>query len=210
MKKLLSVFAFVALMATGAVPSVARAEIAIGKPAPDYTFKDIKGREYDLKKLTDSGQTVVLEWTNPSCPFVHKFYDSGRMQVFQQTQYKNLPITWITVNSSATGKEGYFESDADAQKWVDDNHFHGTAYVRDPSGAFGKLYGAKATPHMFIIGKNGNLLYQGAIDNIPSADKTDIDKAENFVLKGLQGLAEGRTPEITSTQAYGCAVKYAD
>ena len=204
MKKLLTAFACVAMLATGA----ANADVQIGKPAPDYTFTDIKGVEHSIKGL--QGQTVVLEWNNPNCPFVKKFYDAGMMQKFQETQYKNLPVTWITINSSAEGKEGYFATDAEAQKWLDEKGFKGAAYVRDPSGAFGKLYGAKVTPHMFVISKQGDVLYQGAIDNIKSADATDIAKADNFVLKTLQGLAEGRTPQVTSTDPYGCGVKYGD
>lgn len=203
MKKIFTALCFAAMLAAGAA---AHAEVQIGKPAPDITFKDVKGVERSIKGL--QGQTVVLEWSNPGCPFVHKFYDSGMMQKFQQTQYKNLPITWIAINSSAEGKEGYFATDAEAQKWLDKEKFAGAAYVRDPSGAFGKLYGAKATPHMFVISAKGDMVYQGAIDNIKSADATDIAKADNFVLKALQGLAEGRTPEVTSTDPYGCSVKY--
>lgn len=204
MKKLLTALFFAAMMAT----SAAYADVQIGKPAPDITFKDIKGVERSIKGL--QGQTVVLEWTNPGCPFVHKFYDSGMMQKFQQTQYKNLPITWIAINSGGEGKEGYFATDAEAQKWVDKEKFAGAGYVRDPSGAFGKLYGAKTSPHMFVISAKGDVVYQGAIDNLPSPDPLDIAKADNFVLKTLQGLAEGRTPEQTSTQPYGCSVKYKD
>jgi len=202
MKKLFAILALIGFMATG--PSYA--EVQIGKPAPDISFKDIKGNDYSIKGL--QGKTVVLEWSNPGCPFVHKFYDSGMMQKFQQTQYKNLPIVWIAINSSAEGKEGYFATDAEAQKWVDEQKFAGAAYVRDPSGAFGKLYGAKTTPHMFIISAKGDVVYQGAIDNIKSVEATDINKADNFVLKGLQDLAEGRTPQVTSTDSYGCSVKY--
>jgi peroxiredoxin len=206
MKKLLAALVLTGALLTGAAHA---AEVEIGKPAPDFTFTDSLHGE--THKLSDfNGKTVVLEWTNPDCPFVHKFYDSGMMPKFQQTNIKNLPVTWIAINSSGEGKEGYLATDADVQKWAKEKSFSGNFYVRDPKGGVGHLYGAKTSPHMFVIDQKGNLAYQGAIDSIKSADPLDINKSENYVMKTLQGLADGARYNVTSTEPYGCGVKYAN
>lgn len=202
MKKILSAFAFAALIGL----SAAHAEIATGKAAPDHTFTDIKGVEHSINGF--KGKTVVLEWHNPGCPFVKKFYDANAMQKTQSTALTDKDVVWVAVNSSAEGKEGYFASDKEAQAWLDKSGFKGTAYVRDASGELGRLYGAKTTPHMFVINKDGVLAYQGAIDSIKSVDAGDIAKADNYVLKALDAVKAGNTPKVTSTEPYGCGVKY--
>jgi peroxiredoxin len=204
MKKLFSALAIVGALITGA----AHAGIEIGKPAPDFTFKDIAGVEHTLSGF--KGKTVVLEWTNPGCPFVHKFYDKGDMPHIQAQAKTNPDVVWIAINSSAAGKEGHFASNEEAVKWATDNKFAGNAYVLDASGEFGKLYGAKVTPHMFVINAEGNVAYAGAIDSVKSPDPADIATADNYVLKTLEALAAGKAPEMTSTEPYGCGVKYAN
>lgn len=204
MKKLFAAVAIVAALVTGS----AHADVEIGKPAPDYTFKDISGVEHTISKL--KGKIVVLEWSNPGCPFVHKFYDKSDMPHIQTEAKKNADVVWIAINSSGKDKEGYFANDEDAKKWVSDNKFAGDAYVLDTAGAFGKLYGAKTTPHMFVINKEGNVAYAGAIDSIKSPDSADIAKADNYVLQALTAIAAGKEPATTSTESYGCGVKYAD
>jgi peroxiredoxin len=203
MKSLFTVLAVAALLFT----SVAHADIETGKAAPDYTFKDIAGAEHSIAKF--KGKTVILEWTNPGCPFVKKFYDHGDMPKIQEKALANPDTVWISINSSAEGKEGHLTNES-AAKWVADNSSKTNAYVLDPTGAFGKLYGAKTTPHMYVINKEGTLVYQGAIDSIKSADAADIAKANNYVLKALDALNAGSTPEVGSTASYGCSVKYAD
>lgn len=206
MKKLILALTVCAALAAPA----ARADVEVGKAAPDITFTDIKGASHSIAGF--KGKTVILEWSNPGCPFVKKFYDGGDMPKIQAEALAmtDLNPVWIAVNSSANGKEGHLADNAAAQKWVDDNKFAGIAYVRDESGAFGKLYGAKTTPHMFVINKDGNVVYQGAIDSIKSADQADIAKADNYVLAALNALAKGEAVKTTSTPPYGCSVKYAE
>jgi peroxiredoxin len=204
MKKFLAALTVAAAFAV----APAMAEVTIGQPAPDHTFKDINGVEHSIAGF--KGKTIVLEWTNPGCPFVQKFYKGGDMQKFQAETLVDTDVVWIAVNSSADGKEGSFATDEEAKKAVEAAGFKGTAYVRDPSGAFGKLYGAKTTPHMFVIDTKGNVAYAGAYDSIKSADGADIAKAENYVDSALNALAAGEMPETTSTEPYGCGVKYAD
>lgn len=203
MKKLFAA-AFLAFgLLTGGVVHAAE----IGKIAPDYTFTDIEGHSHTISKF--KGKTVVLEWTNPGCPFVKKFYNAGEMQRVQKLALADKDVVWISINSSAEGKEGHLDA-AGAKKYITDHKTHATAYVLDPTGAFGKLYGAKTTPHMFVIDKDGKLAYQGAIDSIKGFDAADIAKADNYVLKALAALKAGKQPNPASTESYGCSVKYAD
>ncbi|HEY1096396.1 MAG TPA: redoxin domain-containing protein [Alphaproteobacteria bacterium] len=188
--------------------SAAHAQVTVGKPAPDYSFTDIKGLSHSISGY--KGKIIVLEWTNPGCPFVKKYYSQGDMQKLQALYTKDPGIVWIAINSSAAGKEGYAASDADAQKWATESKFVGTAYVRDPEGKFGRLYGAKTTPHMFVIDKDGNVAYQGAIDNLATPDPADIPKAENYVAKAIFAVRAGQKPLTINTPPYGCGVKYAD
>ncbi len=204
MKKFLAALAIAAALTV----APAMAEVTIGQPAPDHSFKDINGVEHSIAGF--KGKTVILEWTNPGCPFVQKFYKGGDMQKMQAEELIDTDVLWIAVNSSADGKEGSFASDEEAKKAVAESGFKGTAYVRDPSGAFGKLYGAKTTPHMFVIDPKGNVAYAGAIDSIKSADSADISKAVNYVHEVLIALAANAMPDTTSTEPYGCGVKYAD
>lgn len=195
------------LTAFAAAPAFAGVEI--GKPAPDYTFKDISGAEHSISDM--KGKIVVLEWTNPHCPFVHKFYDQGDMPRIQAEAKKiSDDVYWIAINSSAKDKEGFIATDEDAQKDVTARQYAGDIYVRDVKGTFGKLYGAKTTPHMFVIDEDGNVAYAGAIDSIKSPDQPDIAKADNYVLKAIEALEDGKKPEVSSTEAYGCGVKYAE
>jgi hypothetical protein len=198
---------FVVITAFALCAGTAHAGVEIGKPAPDISFKDISGKDYSIAGL--KGKTIVLEWTNPDCPFVQAFYASGEIQREQQKAIGDAGLVWISVNSSAAGKEGAIDNAA-AKKWMIEKNSHATAYVLDPTGAFGKLYGAKTTPHMFVIDKNGIVQYQGAINSIRSLDPADIKKADNYVPDALLALKQGQTPKTPSTQSYGCSVKYAD
>jgi peroxiredoxin len=206
MNKLLAALALTLGITFGLLSGAAHAAPEVGKAAPDYVFSDINGKEHSIKGF--KGKTVVLEWTNPGCPFVKKFYNAGAMQALQANAVKE-DVVWVAINSSAKGKEGNLTVD-EAKKYFKDHKVNASAYVLDESGAFGKLYGAKTTPHMFVIDKEGKLAYQGAIDSIKSADAADITKADNYVLEALADLKEGKAIKTTSTAPYGCGVKYAD
>jgi len=200
-------FLIAAMLAFAFLAPQANAAVEIGKAAPNHTFKDIAGKEHSIAGF--KGKTVVLEWTNPGCPFVRKFYGAGEMQRVQSVALKDKNVVWISINSSAEGKEGNLTNDT-AKKWIAEQKSNTSAYVLDASGEFGNLYGAKTTPHLFVIDKAGIVQYQGAIDSIKSADSDDIKKADNYVLKALAALKDGSKVEPSSTQPYGCSVKYAD
>lgn len=178
----------------------------IGKPAPAFDVKDINGQEQSPGEY--KGKVVVIEWNNPSCPFVKKHYGSGNMQALQEYALAK-GVIWLTVNSGAPGKEGYMDATA-AKAKITEVGAHETAYILDPDGTIGKLYGAKATPHMFVIDTTGNLAYAGAIDNKPTPDPEDIKSADNYVRDAINALLAGKQVEVAHTQAYGCSVKYKD
>lgn len=189
------------LLATGAV-----AAPAIGKPAPDFKALDaVTGKPVALADL--KGKTVVLEWTNPECPFVKKFYSAGKMQQLQADAVKD-GVVWVSVNSSAKGKEGYLADAAAAKAAIATAGAKQSHYLLDAEGTIGHAYGAKTTPHMFVIDKEGTLVYMGAIDDIESADAADIAKANNYVTAALTALKEGKPVKTPSTKSYGCFVKY--
>lgn len=184
----------------------ASAAVKVGAPAPDFTATDaLSGKQIHLSDFQD--KLVVLEWNNPNCPFVRKFYSVGAMQQLQENATKK-GVVWISINSSASGKEGHLSDAAAAKDFVDDRNAHPTYYVRDENGAIGHLYGAKTTPHMFVIDKGGKLAYMGAIDDTPTADSADIATSKNYVTRALVALTGGKKIAVTNTQPYGCFVKY--
>lgn len=184
--------------------STAFAAPEVGKAAPDFTAPDTTGKEVHLADL--KGKIIVLEWTNPGCPFVRKNYDHGDMQKLQE-HYTSKGVQWIRVNSSAKGKEG-FQTAEDANTLAKTQKVAATATLLDAEGKIGHLYEAKTTPHMFVIGKDGNIAYMGAIDSIRSADPADIAKADNYVVDALDALLDGKAVKTPSTPPYGCGVKY--
>lgn len=195
---LLSVFSLLMLAAT---PAHA---IEVGKPAPDFKAKDITGAEQSLSAYKD--KIVVLEWHNPGCPFVHKHYDGGNMQSVQKYAAEK-GVVWISINSSAEGKEGHLTPEA-AKEVLAKDKASPNAYILDPEGTIGHLYGAKTTPHMFVIGKDGVLAYEGAIDDKPTANPDDNATAKNYVKEAIDALVAGKPVETPQTRAYGCSVKY--
>lgn len=198
MKKLI-VAATMILAAT-----TAYADVGIGKPAPDFTAHAASGK--DVKLSDYAGKIVVLEWNNPGCPFVKKFYGSGKMQELQAAAAKD-GVVWLTVNSGAEGKQGYLTEET-ARQFIAEKKAAPTEYLLDHEGKIGHLYGAKTTPHMFVIDKKSTLVYTGAIDNKPSPNTGDIDSAQNYVSEALGALKDGRKVDVSSTQSYGCNVKY--
>ncbi|MGB4101772.1 MAG: redoxin domain-containing protein [Alphaproteobacteria bacterium] len=172
--------------------------------APDFTAQDAAGHEHALAAYR--GKIVVLEWNNPECPFVNKHYSSGKMQMLQQVA-RSHGIIWLAINSSAPGKQGYM-TPAQAEVMVKQRKASVDGYILDPEGRIGRLYRATTTPHMFVIDKEGNLAYSGAIDDKPTTDPTDLKTAKNYVLAALDALVTGGVPEDKHIKAYGCSVKY--
>lgn len=172
--------------------------------APDFTLKAATGETVSLSDF--KGKAVVLEWTNFGCPYVRKHYDSGNMQNLQK-KYTEAGVIWLSINSSAKGKQGHFEG-GELREKISENNNHATYYLNDTTGDVGHLFDAKTTPHMFVIDEEGNVIYHGAIDNVPSADKADIDGATNYVAAALDAHLNGEDVKVKTTQPYGCGVKY--
>ena len=175
-----------------------------GDPAPEFSLKDSRD---NLTKLSSyAGKFVVLEWMNPECPFVKKHYGSGNMQKLQK-QYTGKGVIWLSIISSAPGKQGYCTGpQAEANRR--DQKADPTAVLLDPSGEIGQKYGAKTTPHIFIINPEGKVIYAGAIDSIRSTRPEDCAKADNYVRETLDAALAGKPVPHPSTQPYGCSVKY--
>lgn len=192
-------------LVTAVVMPVARAATAeVGQAAPDFTLTDINGATH---KLSDyKGRTVVLEWVNPECPFVVKHYESGNMPATQKVATAD-GVVWLSINSGHAGAQGDFDA-AQVAAWAKATGAAPTAYFRDQDGAVGRQYGAKTTPHMFVITADGTLVYDGAIDSIRSSKQSDIAKAENYVNTALAAVKAGRPVVKPNTQPYGCSVKY--
>lgn len=180
------------------------AQVEIGRTAPEFTLKDPSGISVSLKDFR--GKLVVLEWVNYDCPFVKKHYNSGNMQKLQ-TKYTEEGVIWLAINSSAKGKQGNFTSKQILQR----SREHGSAfssYLLDEDGKVGKAYGAKTTPHMFIVDQKGRLVYDGGIDDIKSTNVKDVEKATNYVAAALDAALAGEKIAKAKTKPYGCSVKY--
>jgi peroxiredoxin len=183
----------------------AATEVKIGAPAPNFTAVDSNGKNHNLSDF--KGKTVVLEWTNHDCPFVKKHYETNNMQKLQKSA-TTQGVVWLSIISSAPGQQG-FVNGAKANELTKSRNAAPTAVILDPDGKIGKLYGARTTPHMFVIAPNGNLAYMGAIDDKPSANKDDVATAKNFVAEALSAIKAGKPVAVATTQPYGCSVKYA-
>ena len=184
----------------------ARAEVVTGQPAPDFELRDTSGQGHKLSDF--KGKFVVLEWVNHGCPFVMKHYDSGNMPRLQK-EFTGRDVVWLSVCSSAEGKQGFHTAD-EWQQVNTDKGFAGTAVLLDAEGRVGRLYGARTTPHMFIVNPEGTLIYQGAIDDTPSTDQDDIAGARNYVRSALTEAMAGQPVTTPQTKPYGCGVKYAN
>ena len=186
-----------------AVPALA--DVRTGASAPDFTLPSAAGKPVRLADYR--GRPVVLEWNNPGCPFVRKHYGSGNMQNIQGTA-RAEGATWLTINSGAPGQQGYMHADQ-ATAFVRGQKAVPTAYLLDPDGKVGHLYGAKTTPHIYVIDAKGTLVYQGGIDDKPTANPADIAGAKNMPLAALADLRAGRKVAVPESRPYGCSVKYA-
>ena len=171
----------------------------IGETAPNFTLKDIDGKTVELSAL--KGKYVILEWWNCDCPFVKKFYAVGAMQKLQKELTED-GVVWLTICSSGEGKEG-FQTTESAKAKRKEAGMNSSNIILDPKGTLGKTWGAKTTPHMFIIEPKGTIIYNGAIDSIRSAKSADIEKAENYVVKAYKEAKAGQPVTVSKTQPYG-------
>lgn len=187
------------------IPSIAFAEAEVGEPAPNFKAVDSNGTAHELSEY--KGHPVVLEWTNPDCPYVVKHYDTKNMQSLQK-KYTDQGVIWLTINSSAPGKQGNIDGAA-ANKYIAEKGAAQTAYLLDSDGKVGKLYEAKTTPHMFVIDNKGTLVYAGAIDDNSSSRHSTVEGATNYVAEALDSLMADKPIDVAATRAYGCSVKYA-
>lgn len=180
------------------------AEAVVGQAAPTFEGKDASGATQSLSGY--KGKWVVLEWFNKDCPFVKKHYASGNMQKLQ-TEYTAKGVVWLSVASSAKDKQGYTEA-AEALTVTKENKSGATALILDPSGTIGKAYGAKTTPHLFIVNPEGVVVYAGAIDDNDSSDPSVIATSKNYVKSALDEVLAGKPVSVSTSRPYGCSVKY--
>ena len=194
----------ISLAVLGLGISRVQAAPTLNEAAPDFTLQDSQGKAVTLSGF--QGKYVVLEWYNKDCPFVRKHYESNNMQSLQE-KYAGKGVIWLSINSSAPGKEGHMNAaDAEAARIAEKSK--ATAVLLDPDGKVGKLYAAKTTPHMFVINPVGKLIYMGAIDNRPTVDAADIPGSKNYVSRALDQAMSGKALSDASTKPYGCSVKY--
>jgi peroxiredoxin len=199
---------YVAIAVVGLVMVLVARAATVGQAAPTFTGKDSQGKTVSLAQYR--GKYVVLEWTNRACPFTKKHYDSGNMQTLQQ-EWTAKGVVWLTVLSSSPSHadDGYMTA-AEENAYIAKMHAHPTAAILDPSGEIGRLYGAKTTPHMFVIDPEGKLIYAGAIDNKPTTETADVKDATNYVSAALTEAMAGQPVQVASTRPYGCSVKYGE
>jgi len=184
--------------------SVAHANVAIGDAAPEFTLTDTHGETHSLSDF--EGKIVVLEWFNHGCPFVVKHYSEGNMQSLQE-KYTEEGVIWLSICSSNVGKQGY-DSPEGHNSTAEELGKNPTAILLDVDGTVGRAFGARVTPHMYVIDAEGNLAYQGAIDDRRSTNPAHIPDSKNYVAAALDALLAGEEVEITTSQPYGCTVKY--
>jgi peroxiredoxin len=176
----------------------------VGSAAPDFSLTDAKGKTHSLSQY--KGKYVVLEWFNPECPFVKKHYGSGNMQKLQD-EYTGKGVVWFSIDSSAPGSEGSL-SQEQAEKVTTAWKTRHTALLLDPEGKAGRAYGAKNTPHMFVINPEGKVVYEGAIDSKATPNPADIPSSTNYVKVALDESLAGKSVTTANTRPYGCSIKY--
>ena len=182
------------------------AAAVVGQPAPAFSAVDTAGKTVSLADFR--GRTVVLEWVNPGCPYVRKHYDSANMPATQKDAVAKGAV-WLSINSTHAGASDYMAPAALAG-WMKDKGASPTATLMDADGRVGRAYGARTTPHMYVIDPKGTLAYVGAIDSKPTANPADIKTATNYVSQALAEVLAGKPVSQPVTQAYGCSVKYGD
>jgi peroxiredoxin len=192
--------------AAAALPALAAANAVVGQPAPAFSVTDTAGKTVSLADF--KGRTVVLEWVNPGCPYVRKHYDSANMQATQKGA-ADKGVVWLAVNSTHTGHYDY-RKPADLAAWMQSQKASATHTLMDADGKVGRAYGARTTPHMYIVDAKGTLAYAGGIDDKPSSNPADTKTARNHVSAALADIAAGRPVAQAATRPYGCSVKYSD
>ncbi|GAB4043035.1 MAG: thioredoxin family protein [Rubrivivax sp.] len=178
----------------------------VGQPAPAFNATDTSGRSVSLADF--KGKHVVLEWVNPGCPYVRKHYDAKNMQATQKAAV-DQGVVWLAVNSTAP-EYGDYLPPARLAAWMKEQGAAATATLMDEDGKVGRAYGARTTPHMYVIDPAGTLVYAGAIDSKPTASQADIATATNHVNVALAESLAGKPVSLASTRAYGCTVKYSN
>jgi peroxiredoxin len=196
--------AAVLVSAFALIASPAQATAVPGQPAPAFHATDVNGRTVSLADFR--GRTVVLEWNNPNCPFVQKHYTSGNMQALQLRNTK-AGIVWLAINSTSDSHPDYM-SPAQLAAWFSEQKATPSAVLMDTGGGIGRAYGAKVTPHMYVIDSKGTVVYAGAIDDKRSANPADVKSSTNHVTAALGDLAAGKVVSTAATTAYGCTIKY--
>jgi peroxiredoxin len=204
--KIRNSLAGVALLTATLAPVSAGAQAVVGSTAPQFTAADSHGQTHTLDRYR--GKYVVLEWHNQGCPYTRKHYVSGNMQALQK-EWIAKGVVWFTVISSAPGKQGYV-TDAEENAYLAEMHADPTAVLMDPEGKLGRLYDAKTTPEMYVIDPQGKLIYEGAIDDRPTPDVSDIKGADNYLDDALNEAMAGKPVLKSYTHSYGCSVKYSD
>lgn len=197
--------ALVATIAVLPLLSISAGAVAVGDAAPAFELKDTQGRTVKLADF--KGRHVVLEWTNPGCPFVQKHYGAKNMQALQK-EAAAKGVAWLSINSTARSASDYLAPAALADKLVKDWGAAPTAVLMDEAGTVGRAYAARTTPHMYVIDPAGKLVYAGGIDDKRSANPADIPGAKNFVRAALAESLAGKPVSTASTAPYGCSIKY--
>ena len=190
---------------TAGLVAIAQAGVAPGLPAPDFTLTGVDGTAVKLSQ--QRGKYVVLEWFNSECPFVQKHYNSGNMQKLQ-AKYTDKGIVWLAINSTNPQHSNYRDAKRSRQI-MSDWKAKPDSLLLDPGGTVGRAYGARTTPHMYVIDPEGKLVYMGGIDDKPSVSARDIPRAKNYVVAALDDLLAGRSVSDNDTRPYGCSIKYA-
>ena len=186
-----------------AFSQVALASAVVGNAAPGFSLTDLAGKPVSLAEF--KGRTVVLEWHNFGCPFVQKHYRSGNMQALQKKY--GAEVVWLAVNSTHKGASDYMEP---TKIGAELKRFDAAParYLMDEPGTVGMAYGARTTPHMYIIDPAGKVVYNGAIDDKRSTNVEDVKTAKNYVVAALDELRAGKPVSTATTAPYGCTVKY--
>jgi AhpC/TSA family len=200
----IGVYCATTIIIASAGVQLATAQALIGASAPAFTLTDSNGRNLSLADF--KGKIVVLEWTSHECPYVGKHYRGNNMQALQK-KWTGQGVVWLSMISSAPGLPGHV-SPEQANKLTDDRSAAPTAVLFDPMGKVGHAYGARTTPHMYVINGEGVLVYKGGIDDRPTARLQDLKGARNFVDEALSEISQGKPVSVTASRAYGCSIKY--
>lgn len=191
------------LAAASSFAGAALANAPVGQPAPAFSVTDLAGKAVNIADF--KGKTLVLEWHNFNCPFVQKHYKSGNMQALQKKYGGD--VVWLAVNSTNKGHSDWTDPPV-LTKQLKDFGAAPAHYLVDEPGRMGLAYGAKTTPHMYIIDPQGKVVYNGAIDDKRSTNPEDVKTSRNYVSAALDELKAGKPVSVASTAPYGCTIKY--